>query len=357
MIFRPSSTTAASRTGFSVLELVVTMTIGLVLMSAIWTMFNIFTKRQEVDRIQTERSQLIRGLHQLLSRDMANIVPQNSGSITRGATSDRATSAVSPFSLPIPFGIDLLGSASDEVGSFVGSDRQMQILVFVDGVATEPSDESIESAKGFSASRSASVDWPFRSIVYRWEPAIAQTEMRSAHAKSLSLPGNLAGKSGLSRRETFYASRSEPSSEVKRDSHKPGSAAGFGFQLGTSGISQQAAEPTEEQLICEETVTEFSDAAFEYFDGSDWRESWDSRETGSLPAAIRVSFNLRIEKIARPSSRFGRELSESPTSDSRSERTDSLNQFEHQFTLIVSRNSKPTKSSEVSRFDSTQRAD
>ncbi len=354
-----TATTAALRTGFSILELVVAMTLGLVLMSAIWTMFSIFTKGQEIDRIQTEKSQLVRGLHQLLSRDLTNIVPQSSGSITGGAVKDRTTSSVSPLALSIPIDFDSFattGSANADIGSFVGTVGHLQILVFDEGVASDSSDESSAATTSLSISPSTSVDWPYKSIVYRWESATAPPDARSTIPTTATSAEQSLGKPGLSRRESFYGSRGEPSSNLDSVSRTASSAAGFGFQLGSAGPSTQLSESTE-QVISEETVSEFSELTFEYFDGSDWRESWDSRETGTLPTAVRIGFNLRFEKTVRPTARLDSELIDLPTGKSRPENVDALNRFEQQFTIMVSRDSKPTKASDDSQSNSTLRTE
>lgn len=359
MISKSKLATEALRTGFSILELVVAMTLGLVLMSAIWTMFSIFTKGQEIDRIQTEKSQLVRGLHQLLSRDLTNIVPQSSGSITGGAVKDRTNSSVSPMALSIPIDFDSFattGSANADIGSFVGTVSQLQILVFDEGVASDSSDESSAATTGLAISPSTSVDWPYKSIVYRWESATAPLDARSTNPAMAASAEQSLGKPGLSRRESFYGSRGETSSNVDSVSRTASSAAGFGFQLGSAGPSTQIPELTE-QVISEETVSEFSELAFEYFDGTDWRERWDSRETGTLPAAVRVGFNLRFEKTVRPTARLDSELTESATGKSRPENVDALNRFEQQITIMVSRDSKPTKASDDSQSNSTLRTE
>ena len=53
---------------------------------------------------------------------------------------------------------------------------------------------------------------------------------------------------------------------------------------------------TEEQVL----LTGVTDAVFDYYDGSEWTDTWDSKATATLPIAIRFSLTLAQRESGQP---------------------------------------------------------
>jgi prepilin-type N-terminal cleavage/methylation domain-containing protein len=338
------------RRGFTLLELVVAMSLGLVLLSAIWAMFSLFTQRVESDRLQTEKSQLLRAVHQLLSRDLNNVVPEEGESISRATLGNAIASSlrgvVPPITLPIT-GEPSDDSASAAKASLVGTSSELQLLIFDSAPPSDiPSED--QTAKRTFFSPPPSIDWPYRRVIYRWQTNRVPSK-RLAKADDDATSGDkVSGPPGLTRRESYFASNS-PS----RDDDASGPAPNHSNNaLAPRSRLFASTKPSDlepsEQIISEETVGEFAEMMFEYFDGVQWRDGWDSRETGTLPMAIRIRFDLDVpiaDQLQASADRLDPEF-ESTQPAARPSSTDSLEEaslFDYELVLSVSHDSQPNQ--------------
>ena len=354
---------SSRRPGFSLLELVVAMALGMVLLSAIWAMFGIFTKRQEIDRSRTETTQLVRGLHQILSRDLGNIVPQASEALATKIESEAPAFSYSVFPLQIP--IDLIKPAGTEeddaaTGSLVGTKSQLKILTFNDGTGEEHfATESNSTANQRAHNRRIVVDWPFKTVEYRFESPVAKQAARDISRESEAIEDDVSGNAGMSRRETFTGSHADNSANLVATTGRQGAEDDLDSRDDarmTKGKPLQLAPRVQEQLVSEETVSEISNLVFAYYDGSRWQDEWNSRESGALPTAIRVRFSVRREKRSRSAEIEPKTRPEPPLRHSRSIDVDETEPFDHEFLFAVSPLSQaaPNSARHPSSFDRQQ---
>jgi hypothetical protein len=320
--------TRARPAGFSVLELMVAMTIGLAMLTAVWAMFGLFSRQQEADLARTSEAQIIRGLHQALSRDLMNVVPPN----------ELATPVVPPAAspgdialFPLPGMIapgDVRSDEASDWASLEGTRTRLSLLVFADAIVRD-SDPSSTKQRGYAESISNSIDEPYQRVEYIGPPGRDPAssdflERRAAREES--------GASGLSRCE-----RAAVAPAKERESWRADLAADQAHQLldRRDQASSRAEVGMRTSPRCQETVAEIRSIKFQYFDGRTWSEDWNSRETKSLPVAVRIRLSLRKKHDGRGEPvDLDLEKRDLPVDDSTAEEQPS--EFDHEFILLVS---------------------
>jgi prepilin-type N-terminal cleavage/methylation domain-containing protein len=254
----------ASR-GLSLLELVVAMAIGSVLLSAVWSMFSMITMRHERETLKAEETQLVRSLHQMMSRDLARVVPQQANSGPGVQSSSMSLPLFAPNSVGGAVGISW---STGTVPSLRGTSDRLELVCFA-----EPSLEPPQETQGERSNENSKRDvlppsLATCSVVYIWEDdqrsesgAVATGENRDERErKRIRRPGLTRIEGGSDRH-------------------------GAGLRPGT-----------------EDTVREFYQAAIQYYDGNVWQTSWDSGVSGRLPVAIRLQFCLKMKYVAEDDS-------------------------------------------------------
>lgn len=247
--------------GLSLLELVVAMAIGSVLLSAIWSMFNVIALRQEREILKAEETQLVRSLHQILSRDLARVIPQSAVAPPGGQNSAMPLPLFAPNSMAAPTGI--LWSPGPDA-SLSGTANRLELICYSDSSAEPARNPQGDKLAGDSSDDDLNSLPATRSVVYCWEGTHRMPSLRSPDLKDRSEgEKDSAPGPGLTRIETGVAG-------------------------GDSGR-----EPGTEETVCE-----FHRVILQYFDGKSWQSSWDSAASGRLPVAIRVQFGLKMEIVA-----------------------------------------------------------
>ncbi len=289
-----------SRAGLSLLELLVALTLGSVLLSAVWAMFSIFSRRLESDTFKAEETQLLRGVHQILSRDLGNVLPQSDVSIERGISIVPGTPQFSPQLSGLAIEM-ATRKGSGPRASFVGTPDRLVLQLFDDDpdllALIEPISQLGESKKGEPIHHHSS-----KIVIYSWQGSQkGRIGLDGPNDPPIFFPRKTAEplKPGLSRKEAYSQvepgnDASEPGSFSRTMSPTPRLSKPYpGF------YSNSAPVPARKDIvISDETIPEITRLDFAYYDGRLWRSNWNSRDGGNLPIAVRVRFDVEMKYVS-----------------------------------------------------------
>lgn len=319
------------RPGFTVLELIVALTLGLVLLSAIWTMFRLFLRHQEIETAQVARTQLVSSLHHLLSRDLLTVIPEGREGPqgpTTPPVSSIPTSQFEPANplllfpgsvaeLPLPGMLPQEppvegGNYTLPTSSLQGSRQRLELVIFSgpDDLPESPEDSS-RSQPGPSETDSAAPRLPSKVIVYEFvglAADLSSSGTSSLYSNELTDPDEdpveaAMAAVGLWRRESSGSSPSaRPVPETDSRSGAPSSAANqtSGSALPSfSAPSGTGTSTAADNSTIEEFAPEVVDLRFEYFDGRKWSANWDSQRQKRLPVLVRVQLSIETRPATR----------------------------------------------------------
>jgi prepilin-type N-terminal cleavage/methylation domain-containing protein len=381
--------------GFTVLELIVALTLGLVLLSAVWTMFRLFLRHEEVETAQMEKLQIVSSLHQHLSQELLNLFPAgNTGPDAPTPTPSKGNLPLpgSPtLGFPFPLPNQIGGIRADEflpqpdqvqqptlnlgASSLVGDSTRLELTVFAstdDFDAEEPTsnvkpNSSLDGQDKPPRSPSKTVTYEF--VAPRDElDSQGNTTLNDdfAAAESEEDPQSNSTRIGLWRRESVAstAPNSQPSNNLGRNS--------VDFDFGQPAFNDSLSSPDtrrdemeslnlQSNSQVEEFASEIIDLQFDYFDGRKWQSSWDSKKGNRLPVLVRVRFavetrqSLRERKIEERSEKaFSRNPQINQDDDSASPLTQDSKRFgatepldpnwDYQFLLFIRPPARPAPS-------------
>ena len=266
--------TSKMEAGFTLVEVIISISLGAAIMVGLWTVFDIFSALQERADTQAARAQLTRGLlHQL--RDDLNQV-QTPAVGTSQVRSDRSLtpSTVEDATENIGF-LATNESAADQVAERIAFFGSQSWLVM--DLAQSSYDQKIETANVAQTTGSPATYSPTRRVVYHF----VAPEFAILH-------GSL--DSGLTRWELSNppTQLSDLIDELERGEW--GSPNSIVWQttnyLTTVDVGEQAPHAASQALTAREQVPEVERFLFRYYDGTSWHSTWDSRRNGSLPRAV-----------------------------------------------------------------------
>jgi len=318
----------AAAKGFTVLELIVALTLGLVLLSAVWTMFRLFLRHQEIETAQVEKVQLVSSLHQHLSQELLNLFPGGKPGPSAPASTPPKTNIPLPPSPGLPFLLpDQLGGMGAEISlaeqtveqtptldlsasSLVGNSDRLELTVFASA-----DDSDLEPPSG-KASPSASLidqDKPPRSPTKKITYEFVAPKDEFAPRDEFLLEENLTSdqeeidsqetRVGLWRRELVASTGSMEQTGSVRSPAPPETNGGFSnnqsLSRGISRRDQMESLDLQNNSQIEEFAPEIIDLQFDYFDGRKWLSSWDSQKRNRLPVLVRVRFAIETRERLR----------------------------------------------------------
>jgi hypothetical protein len=232
---------------FTLLELLLSLTLLIVLLGAIWSMVDMFSKAFTRGELRAERSQLVRSLSQILEEDLHAAI-QDPTYPARGVSSE--AEVLRRFGL-------------------VGTELSLRI----DVVQINPFKTS-----DFPESQHTEVP-ELKTVYYDFTPMGRSTE------------------SGLLRREIDFETPVNTGAEVEipelTGTGRPSLADAL-EEIESSQAAGQIAMPNGhlEQDHGKMLAPEVVRCRFSYFDGQNWMENWNSIEKNGLPAAIAVDLQL-----------------------------------------------------------------
>lgn len=324
----------STRSGITLLEVLVAALLSAILMMGIWNLFTTYSRLFETGQAKTERAQLVRSLMQRLREDLvsAGIDPSQMQQTASASVSDSTTITGSVTSSTTSMA-DSDPTAAGSQNSFGGGLFHSQSGRFHDSGRVELAEVSdvpdvglwgtrhtlqldvMQSVPPTSAEQSSGMS-PFsepgtdhsleiaprlpelRTIVYRY---FAAGELQT---------GNQEAPPGLLRRELDWESALSKRTELSMTE-----VAAFVAGFSTSITENEEAEtpplevdvvPYDDSMIW---IPEIAWLEFRYFDGREWRSEWDSSRQQTLPVAVEVSLVVPDEHSSHRSEAAAEEQS------------------------------------------------
>lgn len=293
----------AERRGFSLLEVVVAMALASVLLGAVWTLFQILTKRQAIELQRAEQNQLLRSLHQRISRDLNNL-PAIGAASRPVAKSLVDPDLLTDGRLPWPYSVvDATPALPVQASILRGDQSSLSLTQYVEPVDWQrPGDESEED----SDPRGGREPQPWtqalmKRVVYQlptWpsdesdkEPTLDEVASDEADEESQFANEPLQ----LTRTEYAELDFADVATADDADWMSRGSATESPLRDSLDPAIEDSGN--ESELTASQSQAEAVDgiaaAAWAYFDGQRWRSSWDTDLEGRLPPAIRLRWRFR----------------------------------------------------------------
>jgi Prokaryotic N-terminal methylation motif len=286
------------RNGFSLLEVVVAMALGMVLLGAVWTMFNLLTRRQDVELRQADRNQVTRALHQRLSRDLKSLVPilEQRPRMKLAGPQELAFRRGAPL-LPLPLP-DINPVEWETPIVFVGRESKLIMQVFIEPIEIESFQTFEPSSSSASRRDEAPPQIPVtKYICYEAGVDDPLDEHDSVDAEPLSVDDSeLFDESvpliGLTRREYLQLPPEELESIDVDQNDDSNELPKLNRHERTDSDPVSTDEDIEQQTSLTETVEDIADLELAYYDGQAWTGNWDSRISNQLPVAVRVRYRF-----------------------------------------------------------------
>ncbi|MDP6554308.1 MAG: prepilin-type N-terminal cleavage/methylation domain-containing protein [Pirellulaceae bacterium] len=278
-----------NRNGFTLLEVIIASSLAATLMLLVWSLFSIYSKLNDKGARQATELQIVRSLMRQLHSDLHHArsswmstrdgFPAVSQTLNDGASTAFAGDGTDLISLPP--GAQLLGS-----------DTRFRLVVRA---------PRRRAAHG-SVERTAVEEVPPPDLCdvveYIWKPRPellppgdefpAKDDVQQRFADV----GDEGQAAGLVRRVTpwFLPNTDEDTARSNENGTAPSrsSESGRGADMDPQRLQQQ--------MIHEDAVPEIVTLQFRYFDGTVWLSHWDSRQTGRLPAAVEIAFDVQAEE-------------------------------------------------------------
>jgi Tfp pilus assembly protein PilV len=374
--------------GVSLLEILISITLTMVLLTSIWSLADLLGRRFESQLQQAEANQILRSLEQQLSQDLANLMSDAIAvhqladpmpAVTRpAADSPETATGISGTVLSDSSAYSansagwLNGTISPAaIPSLRGSDRQLEILVFTDPLELSMNQLLRDLRESSPTDAEVLTHNPtplIRLVRYRGvlPPASGGREddfdLWTDEVESL-LPENSSAES-LAREETPFDS-AEPVLATSQfpESLPPSTSSAARSRLGSADMGNSESNRADPRQ--RESIPEIQDYRFSYFDGFQWRSSWNSHLDRGLPQAIRLEFNLQKPNSAtgdrklaanREREPFSRNLSRADQRDrlssdraetNRSEEDDNgRNELEHSLIFVFGPSKNPSSDNE-----------
>lgn len=262
------------RTAFTLLEVVLALSLAVILLGAIFTAMDQSWKMTATGREEMERSQLARALMRKIALDIRSIAyvpPVTDSDATSGSTGSSSGTSSSSIS----------GSSGSSTASTTGSTGSSS-------TSGSSSSGSTSSTTG-SSSTTDSEEPSARSIGIRGNAQ--RIEMHISRARrDLEFSANLDGAKMHSHtsdlRVVTYqlamAGVSMPGGAMMQ-----GLVRTEGDRMATQMVEEKGAAPTSLSLP-QALAPEVATVQFRFFDGVTWFTVWDSEEAGRLPRAVEV---------------------------------------------------------------------
>jgi prepilin-type N-terminal cleavage/methylation domain-containing protein len=285
------SATGPPRGGFTLLEVVIALSLSLLLLTAVYAAIRMQYRLSQTGREQMERAQLSRAVLRLIESDVRSVVwqvqkpPQSDedDSSTSAVDDEPTTSTSSGTSAGSTFGT-LSSSGNSSTSGTASASEATQILssdtAFADGSS---------GIFGDSQSLVLHISRPPRDMVYSTSPG---EEIDSY------------GRSDLASVSYFIADGSAGGLSAAVASQSGGGSSVLGGVVGLArkeedrmsmvmagGDAAVGSLETSAQVIAPEVVA----IEFAYWDGLEWLDSWDSASSGTLPSAIGITLSIDTE--------------------------------------------------------------
>ncbi|QDV20735.1 Pseudopilin GspJ [Gimesia panareensis] len=255
-----------SRSGFTLLEVILAIGLTSLLLAAIYAALDLYWKYTTLGHKQVEQAQIARAVFQKLSHDLhcvtyrLDTAEEDAESSDSSSTSDTETEETTTIEIQVTSTDDAYTSGN--IGVY--GDSQSLVLH-----TSRPARQPLLISQNSTQGTTASVRSDLLSVSYFLAVAGMGGLQGAAGDQFRNASGSTDDVQGLSRLE--------------------------GDRLSMSMADQSA---DLEQLASQSVLLapEISSLQFQYFDGSDWLDLWDSTEYGTVPQAIKVTIGFRNDE-------------------------------------------------------------
>lgn len=272
------SSAARARHGFTLLELIIALSLCLLLMSAVYGALQLYWRLQSTGQEQVERAQIARAILRRMTIDVGSVVFQApEAEETEEGTSSGSTVETSE---------DTGTSGSSATGASETAEEETTIEV------EDASSAYVSSSMGIvgdSQTLVLHISRPTRDLTYATLAEVQDLRSRSSDIRSVSYflasPGG-AGLAGavtpaavVDRKANAYVAADSGLARLEGDR--------MAIEFADLSLDYEALGSAA-QIVAPEVVS----LTFRYFDGTAWLESWDSTAAGRLPQAIEVTLGI-----------------------------------------------------------------
>jgi len=299
-------TESNDRSGFTLLEVLLTVLLSMILLGGLWSLSNIYLRTFERGQDLVEQAQLLRAIQQQVSDDLQALAirpkltrrhsefmaTEESGVSTEEFDpSDPMETSVTDFSPSYPESNTESGITSLPVYSLSGNETSMKLIILRDVYTTDENKE-FEPEIGLPGEMSKSRIPNWRVVQYQFVPR----DEDEIPVDPDEAPENIKG---LSRREIAWEDLI--GSETFEDLLMPAEEIGefdTTESLGDAGITTPPSVETEEERDALRGKEERIDlqqiiaCRFRYFDGTTWQSSWESTSSRELPVAVELVLQI-----------------------------------------------------------------
>ena len=249
-------TCAENRNGFTLIEVLLSLSLMVVLMLAIYTVFDLYLRVTVSGRDDVERAQIARAVMRKIELDLRSCIFQAPSGEEEEAGTEGTEIVVEEINTQDALSGNTTGIVGDLDSIVIITSRpvrSMNYSSFLDGETVGSRTSDLRSVSYFLADPSAT---GLRGTVGKL--AIEQIQIQDEDSNS--------GVQGLARME--------------------------GDRLAMGLADEQA----DEDALAENSrilATEINSLQFRYFDGIEWLDEWDSGEMGGRPQAVEIVIGFR----------------------------------------------------------------
>ncbi|MCA9022665.1 MAG: prepilin-type N-terminal cleavage/methylation domain-containing protein, partial [Planctomycetaceae bacterium] len=244
--------------GFTLLEVILAIGLTSLLLAAIYSALDLYWKYTTIGHQQVERAQIARAVFQKITHDLHSVTYQQ-----KIAEEEDASSSSGEDEEVVEIQVTSPDDAYTAGNIGVYGDAQSLVLH-----TSRPARPALLISQNSSNGSSASSQSDLLSVSYFLAVAGSEGLQGAVGDRFRDAAGTAKGTQGLARLEgdRLAMSKADESADLEQ-------------------LAQQS------QLL----APEISSLQFQYFDGTDWLEAWDSIEYGTVPQAVKVTIAFQNE--------------------------------------------------------------
>lgn len=294
-----------SRNAYTLLELMIALGLLGALMSVAWSLMATFRDSEERGWKITRRTQIIRASHAWLQRD-AQAMLGLSNEFTFTGTSLGFSATIAPSLDPLPF-LERLLSDSSDLDEFDALDASAQSAQALAGNSSQFSETQSPMDGELGETLTGASPWSPQQVQVEYE-LLPVNNARSVNSADVSRPAENRELDEIQfmlvRRELIGGTQSSSTQSAMQ-----GNSVGFTQEISPSDrvlTGQDLYRQNDDQLqsrgipVSQSRLEGLVLPQFQYCDGRSWKDSWNSRSDGGLPAAIALRFNFPARAQMQP---------------------------------------------------------
>ncbi len=302
------STNLKTRNAYTLLELMIALGLLGALMSVAWSLMATFRDADERGWKITRRMQIIRAAHAWLESDAQHMLG-SSTEFTFTGSSLGFSATIAPSLDPLPFLQRLLSDSSDS-DEFQSRSSSTRVGTGIAGSLSPDSQlsPSLSPLDGeLSEALNSDSPWSPKQVQIEYEllPVTPVRSNNSADTNRLADNRTLDEVQFMLVRRELFGGEQSPNMQStaygnSADSSQDGSPSDrvlTGQDLYRQSDDQQQSRGLP---VTQSRLEGLVQPQFKYCDGQTWKESWDSRTDGGLPAAIALRFDFPARAQMQP---------------------------------------------------------